>query len=104
MPVSAASSATQGAELALDLGAVGPRQPAPGPFEPGTPGGTGCRSRREWIWPMKTLAAPQTGCGVGGELALEPAEPRDQLGAGGDHARLVARAASPRGPAAPGGG
>ena len=40
---------------------------------------------------MKTLAAPQIGCGVRGELAVEPAQPRDQLGGGGDHAGLVAR-------------
>ena len=38
---------------------------------------------------MKTLAGPQTGCGERAELVVEPAEPRDQLGGGGDHARLV---------------
>ena len=46
-----------------------------------------------WIWPMKTLAGPQIGSGAGGEPLAQPAQPRDELGARGDHAGLVHRAA-----------
>ena len=38
---------------------------------------------------MKTLAGPQTGWGDARSSLVEPAESRDQLGGGGDHARLV---------------
>ena len=42
-----------------------------------------------WIWPMKTLGRPADRVRRGRELAVEPAEPGDQLGGGGDHARLA---------------
>ena len=41
---------------------------------------------------MKTLAAPATGSTCVGEASSRLAEPGDQLGAGGDDARLVGRA------------
>ena len=54
---------------------------------------------------MKTLGEPQTGSGLGRpSRSSQPRQPGDQLRAGGDDARLVARAASPRGRAGRRGG
>ena len=90
VPVSRASSSSSCAELALDVGAVGPRQPAARAFEPAL---------------LRILVEDLAAVDLADEDARRPGQrigvlrrarssqapqPRDQLGAGGDDARLVA--------------
>ena len=71
---------------------VGPRQPAPRPFEPAF-----LRILVEDLAAVdladEDAGRPADRVGVGGEPLVQSAQPRDQLGPGGDHAGLVHRAA-----------